>query len=218
MAEEQAIKYAPQSNNMTVDNGPEVSRALSKKRQKPKSNKPPTQTKVTPHKPTKGSKQSHLVFSGTEPDPQDLERNIQLASTVLPSILDEGTRTAKTTSRPEGSLGDKDSGGNKPPAYMEPINPTVIDLSGTGAKYQLQTFANVQAFLLSKDELDKESDEEEVLVAREDMDEDTQVAKEVRTPLPKQNQPDPSHIQESASDSSSPNLKKFDNTLPLTKR
>ncbi|GJZ40452.1 hypothetical protein Tco_0587015 [Tanacetum coccineum] len=39
---------------------------------------------------------------------------------------------------------------------------------------QLQTFADVQAFLLSKDELDKESDEEEVLDAGEDMDEDPQ--------------------------------------------
>ncbi|GJT89214.1 hypothetical protein Tco_1070931 [Tanacetum coccineum] len=108
--------------------------------------------------------------------------------------------------------------GNKPPADMEPINPTVTDLSGTGAKYQVQTFADDQAFLLSVDELDKESDEEEVLVAEEDMDDDTQVAEEFRTPSPKQNQPEPSHVQESASNSSSPDLKKFDNTLPLTKR
>ncbi|GKC04610.1 hypothetical protein Tco_0996220 [Tanacetum coccineum] len=45
--------------------------------------------------------------------------------------------TAKTTPRPEGSLRNKDSGGNKPPADMEPINPTVADLSGTGGKYQV---------------------------------------------------------------------------------
>ncbi|GKA14626.1 hypothetical protein Tco_0694272 [Tanacetum coccineum] len=208
--------------------GPEASGALSKKRKKPKSKKPPTETKVTPPKPTEGSEQSHSVSSGTVPDPQDLERDIQLASTGLPSTLDEGTRkskplpegtathpkdsggnkqpldrditsttpnegTAKTTPRPEGSLGDKDSGGNIPPADMEPIHTPVADPSGTGAKYQvdetqstrlryrsltknkgktssevepdteplqLQTFADIQAYLLSEDELDKESDEE----------------------------------------------------------
>nr|GEU98674.1 copia protein [Tanacetum cinerariifolium] len=48
--------------------------------------------------------------------------------------LDEGM--AKTTPRLEGTRGDKDSGGNKPPADMEPQNPTDADLSGTGAKYQ----------------------------------------------------------------------------------
>ncbi|GKE33110.1 hypothetical protein Tco_1452432, partial [Tanacetum coccineum] len=167
--------------------GPEASGALSKKRQKPKSKKPPTETKVTPPKPTEGSEQSHLVSSGTVPDPQDLERNIQLASMGLPSILDEGTRTTKTTPHPEGSLGDKDSGRNIPPTDMEPINLTVADPS---------------AFLLSEDKLDKESDEEEVLVVGGDMDEDTQVAEEVRTPSPKKDQPEPSHVQESASDSS----------------
>nr|GEX22210.1 hypothetical protein [Tanacetum cinerariifolium] len=45
----------------------------------------------------------------------------------------------------------------------------------------------------TKDELDKESDEEEVFAAEKDMDEDPQVAKEVRTPSPKQDQPEPSH-------------------------
>ncbi|GKC20216.1 hypothetical protein Tco_1022366, partial [Tanacetum coccineum] len=31
-----------------------------------------------------------------------------------------------------------------------------------------------------------------------------------------QDQPEPSHVQESTSDSSSPDLKKFDNIIPLT--
>ncbi|GJX62772.1 hypothetical protein Tco_0295672 [Tanacetum coccineum] len=123
--------------------GPKVPGALSMKSKRPKSKKPPTKTKVTPPMPTKGSDQSHSVSSGTVPDPQDLERNIQLASTGLRSTLDEGTRklqplpkstathpkysmgniqpldsdltsttldegTAKTTSRLEGSLRDKD--------------------------------------------------------------------------------------------------------------
>nr|GEX07461.1 retrovirus-related Pol polyprotein from transposon TNT 1-94 [Tanacetum cinerariifolium] len=111
---------------------------------------------------------------------------------------------------------DKGSEGNIPPADMKPIHLTIVDPSGTGAKYQ--TFADVQAFLLSEYELDKESDEEEVLAAEDDMDEDPQVAEEVRTPPPKQDQLEPSHVQESTSDSSSLDLKRFDNILPLTKR
>ncbi|GJZ40978.1 retrovirus-related pol polyprotein from transposon TNT 1-94 [Tanacetum coccineum] len=158
------------------DLGPKASGALSKKIKKPKSKMPPTKTK----------------------------RDIQLASTRLPSTLDKGTRKLKP-SRPEGSLGDKDSGGNIPPTNMEPIHTHVADPSGT-------------AFLLSDNELDKESDEEEVLAARDDMDEDPHDDKEVRTPSPKQDQPELSHVQESASDSSSPDLKKFDNIPPLTKR
>ncbi|GJS51287.1 retrovirus-related pol polyprotein from transposon TNT 1-94 [Tanacetum coccineum] len=49
--------------------GPEVPGALSKKNKRPKSKKPPTETKVTPPKPTKGSEQSHSVSSSTVPDP-----------------------------------------------------------------------------------------------------------------------------------------------------
>ncbi|GKF67969.1 hypothetical protein Tco_0197648, partial [Tanacetum coccineum] len=152
--------------------GLEALGALSKKIQKPESKRPPTETKKSPPKSTEGSEQSHSVSSGTIPDHQDLERDIQLAGTRLPSILDEGTRqskplpegtathpkdsggnkqpldrditsmtsnegTAKTTPRPEGSLGDKDSGGNIPPADMEPIHTPVADPSGTSAKYQV---------------------------------------------------------------------------------
>nr|GEY13139.1 hypothetical protein [Tanacetum cinerariifolium] len=83
---------------------------------------------------------------------------------------------------------------------------------------QLQTFVDIQAFLLSEGELEKESDEEEVLAAKDDMDEDSQDDVEVRTLSPYQTQPEPSYIQESASDSYSPDLKRFDNTLPLTER
>ncbi|GKG55474.1 hypothetical protein Tco_0572114, partial [Tanacetum coccineum] len=45
-------------------------------------------------------------------------------------------------------------------------------------------------YMLSDDELDKESDEEEVLAIGDDMVEAIQAAKEVRTPSPKQDQPD----------------------------
>nr|GEW36919.1 hypothetical protein [Tanacetum cinerariifolium] len=248
------------TSTLAKSQGPEASGALSKKSRRSKSKKPPTETNVTPPKPTEGSVQSHSVSSSITPDPQDLERNIQLASVGLPSTPDEGTRKskpllegtatypkdsggnvqpldryltftsadegmAKTMSRPEWSLGDKGSEGNIPPADMEPINPTDTDLSGTGAKYQvgetqstrlkyqslpknkvktcsevepdteplqLQTFADIQAFLLSKDKLDKEIDEEDVFAAGDDMNEDIQATREFRTPSPKQDHPKPS--------------------------
>ncbi|GJR03390.1 hypothetical protein Tco_0526374 [Tanacetum coccineum] len=114
--------------------GPEASGALSKKRKK------------------------SLISSGTIPDPQDLERDIQLASTRLPSTLDEGTHqskplregTAKTTPHPEGSLGDKDSRGNIPPADMEPIHTRVADPSRTGAKYQVDEIQSTRLRKMSR--------------------------------------------------------------------
>ncbi|GKF52608.1 hypothetical protein Tco_0159518, partial [Tanacetum coccineum] len=115
--------------------------------------------------------------------------------------------TTKTTTRPKGSLGDKDSGGNIPPTDMEPTHTLVADPSGAGAKYQMDETQSARL-----------SDEEEGLAAWDDMDEDPQDDKEVRTPSLKQDQPEPSHVQEPASDSSSPDLKKFDNILPLTER
>ncbi|GKB63025.1 hypothetical protein Tco_0919211, partial [Tanacetum coccineum] len=199
------------STGLDYNNG-----VLSKKRKKPKSKRPPTETKESPPKPTEGSEQSHSVSSGTVPDPRDLERDIQLASIGLPSTLDKGNHPSKLCLRVLGNI---------PPDDMEPIHTPVADPSGTGAKYQpdteplqLQTFVDIQAYLLSKDELDKESDKEEVLVAGDDMDGDIQAAEEVQTSSPKQDQPEPSQVQESTSDSSSPDLKRFDNILPFTKR
>ncbi|GJU42445.1 hypothetical protein Tco_1195402 [Tanacetum coccineum] len=128
--------------------------------------------------------------------------------------------TAKTTPHPKGSLGDKEFGGNIPPADMEPIHTPVTDLLGTGAKYQedetqssrlryqsLTKNKDVRAINLSEDEAQESN--EEVLAAGDDMDEDPQDDKEVRTPSPKQDQPESSHVQESASNSSSPDLKKI---------
>nr|GEV18055.1 retrovirus-related Pol polyprotein from transposon TNT 1-94 [Tanacetum cinerariifolium] len=150
----------------------EAFKALSKKCKKPKSKKTHAETKATSTpKPTEGFEQSYSVSSSTVPDPQDPKRNIQLAD------------MAKTTPRPEGSLGDKDSGEKKPPADMKPINPTVVDPSGTGAKYQeklntqplvLSTYAVVRAFLLSNDEA--QESEEDILEAGEEMNEDPQAA------------------------------------------
>nr|GEX33919.1 reverse transcriptase domain-containing protein [Tanacetum cinerariifolium] len=58
---------------------------------------------------------------------------------------------------------------------------------------KLQTYVDIQALLLSDDELDKESDEEEVLATGDDMDEDPHDDAEVRTSSPGPTQPDPSH-------------------------
>ncbi|GKG40268.1 hypothetical protein Tco_0467045, partial [Tanacetum coccineum] len=74
--------------------GPKAFGSLSQKRKKPKSKKPSTEAMVTPPPElTKNSEQSHSISLGHVPDPQDLERNKQLAGTGLPSNqLDEGTR------------------------------------------------------------------------------------------------------------------------------
>nr|GEW94628.1 putative reverse transcriptase domain-containing protein [Tanacetum cinerariifolium] len=71
--------------------GPEASGALFKKSKRPKSKNPPIKIKVTPPKPTKGSEQSYPVFSGIMPDPQDLDRDIQLA-TMIPLLDDKVLR------------------------------------------------------------------------------------------------------------------------------
>ncbi|GJX72658.1 hypothetical protein Tco_0309829 [Tanacetum coccineum] len=87
---------------------------------------------------------------------------------------------------------------------------------------QLTTLADIHAYLLFEDELAQEIDEEEVFAAGDDMEEDTQADKEEhQSPSPNIYKPEPSHILEtqvSDSDSSSPDLKKYDNTLPLTQR
>ncbi|GJZ67020.1 hypothetical protein Tco_0630260 [Tanacetum coccineum] len=118
-----------------------------------------------------GTRKSQPLPEDTTTHPKYTRGNIQPLDRDLTSMTsDEGT--AKTTLHPKGPLGDKDSRGNILPADMKPVHLTVANLSGTDAKYQLQTLADVQAFLLSEEEMDNESDEEEVLAAREDIDED----------------------------------------------
>ncbi|GKE41813.1 hypothetical protein Tco_1469097 [Tanacetum coccineum] len=142
-----------------------------------------------------GTRKSQPFPEGTNTDPKDSGGNVQPTDKGLPSMVsNEGTVT--TMPLPEGPLGDKDLEGNKTPADMELINPTIVDLSGIGAKYQVdetqstrlryrsltknkgKTYVDIQAFMLSDDELDKESDEEEVLAARDAINEDPQDDKE----------------------------------------
>ncbi|GKA47282.1 hypothetical protein Tco_0740165 [Tanacetum coccineum] len=149
---------------------------------KPKKGKPQTVTltfpksqglKGFPYTLDEGTRKSQPLPGGNATHPKDSSGNIQPFDMGLTSTTsDEGS--AKTTPCPEGSLGDKDSRGNIPPVDMELIHISVANPLGTVAKYQ--------------------SDEEEVLAAGEDMDEDIQVAKEVRTPSPKQDQPEPSNV------------------------
>nr|GEU37161.1 retrovirus-related Pol polyprotein from transposon TNT 1-94 [Tanacetum cinerariifolium] len=192
MAEEQAIVYAPQWNNMTVDN---VSFQTN----------------------------NVVVNSGTVPNPQDLERNVQLASMGLPSTLDEGTR--KSQPLIEGPLGDKDSEGNKPPTDMEPIHPNVNDPSGTGEldaqPLVLSTYADVRAFLLSGDKA--QESKEAILGIGDEIDEDSQTTVLQHQSSPHQaNKPQSfttSYTKASNSDSSSDDLLKiYDNILLLTER
>ncbi|GJX43211.1 hypothetical protein Tco_0259887 [Tanacetum coccineum] len=101
---------------------------LSLRREKAKSKRPPLRQGY--HHP---SQQRVLV---TTTHPQDSGVNKQpLDRDTTSTTPNEGS--AKTTSRPKGSLGEKDSGGNIPPADMEPIHTPVAEPSGTSAKYQI---------------------------------------------------------------------------------
>ncbi|GJW71784.1 hypothetical protein Tco_0128701 [Tanacetum coccineum] len=172
----------------------------------------------------KGSEQSHLVSSSTVPDPQDPKRNIQLVGTKtdpkdsrgnvqpadkgLPStVSNEGV--AKTTLSPEGPRGDKDSEGLKPTADMEPHTNPVANPLGTDAKYHADQTQSARL-----------SDDEEVFAVGEDMDEDTQVDEEVQSSPLNTDKPELSLVQDTDESTfdSSPELKKYDNILPLTER
>nr|GEY68470.1 hypothetical protein [Tanacetum cinerariifolium] len=175
--------------------GHEASGALSKKRTKPKYKNHPLRPKN--HHPS----QRRVLSNPTQGKDQPLNRDLTFTT------YDEGT--AKTTSCPEGSCMDKDSRGNKLPADMEPLHTTNADLSGTGepsykgepdTQPMLLTYADVRAILLSEDEAQEV--DEEVLAAEDDIDEDPHDDKEVRTSSLKQDHPAPSHVQESAFDSS----------------
>ncbi|GJR27158.1 retrovirus-related pol polyprotein from transposon TNT 1-94 [Tanacetum coccineum] len=143
--------------------GSEVPGALSKKRKRPKSKNPPTKTKVTPPRPTKGSEQSYSVSLGTVHDPQDLERNIQLASMGLPSILDARPRKQLCRELRYQSLPENKG----KPSHEGELDTQPIVLS---------TYADVRAFLLSDDE-----SEEDIFGAGEEIDEEPPVASIAKT-------------------------------------
>nr|GEZ42142.1 hypothetical protein [Tanacetum cinerariifolium] len=79
-----------------------------------------------------GTHKSQPFPEGTTIDRKVSGGNVQLADNGLPS-MDFNKCTAKKMPCPEGPLRDKDLEGNKTPADMELINPTVADPLGTGA-------------------------------------------------------------------------------------
>ncbi|GKE21563.1 hypothetical protein Tco_1433075 [Tanacetum coccineum] len=105
---------------------------------------------------------------------------------------------------------------------MEPLTNPVADPSRTDADWILKpyNFADVQSLLLSDDEMVQESDNKDVFIAREEMNEDVPPTdEEARSPPPYKEQPESSYAQELDSDSSCPDaLKKYDNILSLTER
>ncbi|GJY75969.1 retrovirus-related pol polyprotein from transposon TNT 1-94, partial [Tanacetum coccineum] len=173
--------------------GPEVSGALFKKRKQPKSKRPPTETKESSPKPTEGSEQSHLVCSSTVPDPKDLERNVQLASMGLSSTLNEGTRPSKPLPEGTDAKYQEDQTQSSRLRYQSLTKNKGKRLYEGEPETQLMvlTYADVRAILLSKDEA-QESDEE-VLAAGMTWMRTLRMIK-------------------------NPDLKKFDNILPLIER
>nr|GEX86791.1 hypothetical protein [Tanacetum cinerariifolium] len=142
-----------------------------------------------------GTRKSQPLPEGTTTDPKDSWGNIQPADKGLPSTaFNKGT--IKTTLHLEGSLRDKDLGETN---HLLIWNQSTLLL------------LILQGLVLST----RES-------GRDDMEEETQAnEEEYQSPSPNKDKPEPSYsptTQDSDSNSSSPDLKKFNNTLPLTKR
>ncbi|GKF58408.1 hypothetical protein Tco_0171945, partial [Tanacetum coccineum] len=93
-------------------------------------NKGPTPSTLNegtcPSKPFPKGTATHSKDSGGNKQP--LDRDI--------TFMTSNEGMAKTMSPPEGLFRNKDSGGNIPPADMEPFHNPVVDLLGTSAKYQ----------------------------------------------------------------------------------
>ncbi|GJR08319.1 hypothetical protein Tco_0790971 [Tanacetum coccineum] len=188
---EQTIVYAPQWNNMTVDNNYPREFWITTVAYHPFPS-----TDETEQRPLREFLIKFLVSNGF--------------SVGLTPLLS----TAKTTSRPEGPIGDKDSGGNKTPADMKPINPTDVDPSGTGAKYQVDQTQSTRLSSKNKDG---------ILGASEEVDEDSQTAAVQHHSSPPQADKPQSSIAPSteASDTnfySGDILRKYRDTFPLTEQ
>ncbi|GJW82716.1 hypothetical protein Tco_0155861 [Tanacetum coccineum] len=80
-----------------------------------------------------GTPKSQPLPEGTTTNPKDSRGNIQPTNKGLPST-DSKDGVVKTTTFTKGPRGDKDSEGLKPPADMEPLNPSVADLSRADAQ------------------------------------------------------------------------------------
>ncbi|GJU07799.1 hypothetical protein Tco_1124229 [Tanacetum coccineum] len=144
----------------------------------------------------------------------------------MPSMIyDDGM--VKTTSLPEELRGDKDSEGLKPPADMKPLTNPIVDPSGTDTKYHADQdqSARLKYRSLTQNKGNtsfEESDNEYVFAAGEEINQDFPPTDEEAQSLPPNtDKPESSHTQdtdESTFDSSSSELKKYDNILSLTER
>nr|GEU37439.1 hypothetical protein [Tanacetum cinerariifolium] len=207
------VKSQTVTPTLPKSQGPEALESHPQKRKKPLSKKVPKETKATPpssqrrvlHNPTQSPQAPYLILKIQRETYNSLH-----ADKGLPSMI-SNKGTAKTTSHPERPLGDKDSEGNIPPADMKPINPTIVDPLRTGAEYQVDETQSTRL-----------SDEKEVFAAGDDMEEETQAGEEeYQSPSPNKEKLELSYFpptQESDSDSSSPDVKKFNNTIPFTER
>nr|GEZ93428.1 hypothetical protein [Tanacetum cinerariifolium] len=202
--------------------GPEASRALSKKRKRPKSKNPPTETKYGIAFHTRKSKP---LPEGTATHPKDSTGNKQpLDRDITFMNPDEGT--AKTTRGPEGSLGDKDSGEINHPSIWNHYTPVMLISQGLILREPdtppiILSYANVRAILLYEDEA--QESEEDILGVGEEMDENTQFDEtQHQSSPPQEHKPTSStapYTEASDTNSSSDKiLKKYDNTLFLTKQ
>ncbi|GJT87411.1 hypothetical protein Tco_1069128, partial [Tanacetum coccineum] len=193
--------------------------------------KTPAETKVTPppsqwrylSNPTQSPRAPYLI-------PKNAERNIQLwprgdkDSEGLKPPADMEPKTTLVVD-PSGTdakyqADQTQSARLRYRSLTENKGKTSFKVEPDTQTLQLNTFADIQAFLLSEDELTQESDDD-VLEAREDMDEDTQADEEEHQSPPDIDKPKQTHAQEtqeSDSDSFSHELKKYVNILPLTER
>nr|GEU53786.1 hypothetical protein [Tanacetum cinerariifolium] len=181
----------------------------------------------------------------TVPNPQDLERDIQLASTGLHSTLDEGTHKSKPS--PEGTAThSKDSRGNKHPLNRD--IPFVTPDEGTAkttprpkgshedndsvgnkplANMELKNLTDVDlsgtGAKYQEDHTQSSRLRYQSLTENEESEEDILGAGEEMDDNPQsdeiQHQSSPPHTKASDIDSSSDKiLKKYDDTFPLTKQ
>nr|GEV61332.1 copia protein [Tanacetum cinerariifolium] len=189
--------------------GPEASKSLFKESKKPKSKKTHAETKAT---------STPKTIKGSDTQLSENKQPIDMGLTSMD--FDEGT--TKTTSRPEGSFRNKDLWGNKPPVDMESIIPTVVDPSGTGAKYQVdQTQSTRLRYQDQKQSDEAQESEDDILGAGKKIDEDPQAAKiQHHSSPPQAYKPQSSHapsIEASNTDSSCDDiLRKYDNNLTPT--
>ncbi|GJX15304.1 hypothetical protein Tco_0207062 [Tanacetum coccineum] len=179
-AKKKKVKSQTMTHTLPKSQGPKASESLPQTRKK--SNKDPERNKqlagmgLPSTHLDEGTRKSKLLTKGTKSDPKDLVRNIQPIDMGLPSMVpseDTGKtkpvdETQSTTLRYQ-TLTDNEG---KTSSKMEP---------GT-QPLKFTAYVDVQAFLLSDDEMLQESDDDEVFGAGEDMDEDPQEPLNKTTP------------------------------------